>query len=71
MPGPRVIKLISCSTQSEHEILNACMYENIKNQHFSCSYKSRMLIFLLINVKMPIIVGILTLEQEKFHGHLS
>ena len=36
------------------------------------SDKPRMLLFLLINVKMPTIVGILTyLSREKFHAQLS
>ena len=45
----------------EHEILNNHKYKNIKKfQHFSGSYRPRMLFFLLINVKMPTIVGMLT-----------
>ena len=34
-------------------------------QHFSGPYKTRMLLFLLINVKMPTIVGILTFISMK------
>ena len=39
------------------------MYQEI--QHSSGSNKSRMLFFLLINVKMPTIVGILTFMSRK------
>ena len=57
----------------EHEISNAHKYKNIKKfSFFSDSNKSRMLFFLLINVKMPTIVGILTFyQQEKFLAKLS
>ena len=51
---------------AEHEILNAYKYENIKKfSIFSGSEKSRMLLFLLINVKMPTVVGILTFMSRK------
>ena len=43
-------------TSAEHEILNA---------HKSGSDKAIMLLFLLINVKMPTIVGILTYTSRK------
>ena len=50
----------------EHEILNAHKYKNIKKfSFFSDSDKPRMLFFLLINVKMPTIVGILTFMGRK------
>ena len=60
---------------AEHEIQDAKNINEI--QHFSGSDKPRMLFFLLINVKMPTIVGILTFmclkkfmlsraEQEKY-----
>ena len=55
-----------------HEISKAHKYEDIKkSSFFSGEDESRMLFFLLINVKMPTIVGILTCEQEKFHAQLS
>ena len=61
IPGPNVIKLFSCSTNSvEHELLNAHEYKNIKKFDFLGSDKPRMLFFPLINFKMPTIVGILT-----------
>ena len=51
----------------EHEILNAYKYETVKKfSIFSGSDKLRMLFFLLINVKMPTIVGILTFLSRKF-----
>ena len=51
----------------EHEILNAHKYKNIKkfSQIFSSSDNPRMLFFLLINVKIPTLVGILTLMSRK------
>ena len=50
----------------EHEILNAHKYKSIKKfQLFLGSNKPRMLFFLLINVKMPTIVGILTFMSRK------
>ena len=61
----------------EHEILNAHKYKNIKNSSFfPDSDKPRMLFFLLINVKIPTIVGkncwhFNIYEQEKFHAKLS
>ena len=50
---------------AEHEILNAHKYVNQKIQHLSGSEKNRMLFFLVINVKMPTIVGILTSMTRK------
>ena len=50
----------------EHEILNAHKYENIKKFGFLLgSDKPRMLFFLLINVTMPTIVGILISVNRK------
>ena len=50
----------------EHEVLNAHKYINIKKlKFFSCSDKPRMVFFLLINVKMPTTVGILTFTSRK------
>ena len=51
---------------AEHEILNALKYENIKKFNiYSVSDKPRMLFFLLMNVKMPTVVGILTFMNRK------
>ena len=50
----------------ENEILNAHKYKKYQEiQLFSDSDKPRMLFFLLINVKMPTIVGILTFMNRK------
>ena len=50
----------------EHEILDAHKYKNIqKSNFFLGSGKPRTLFFLLINVKMPTIVGILTFMSRK------
>ena len=58
----RGYKSFSSST-AEHEILNAQKYEYIKK--FSGPDRPRNAIFLLINVKMPTIVGILTFMNRK------
>ena len=51
---------------AEHEILNAHKYKYIKKfSIFSGLYKPRMLFFLLMNVKMPTSVGILTFMSRK------
>ena len=50
-------------SSAEHEILNALNYQEI--QHVSGSEKPKMLFFLLINVKMPTTVGILTFMSSK------
>ena len=50
----------------EHEILNAHMYKNIKKFGFLGSDKPRMLLFPLINVKMPTTVGILAFMSRKY-----
>ena len=66
--GPRFKKNVMLNS-AELEILNAPKYENIRK--FS-SHKLRMLFFLLINGKIPTIVGIFNIyEQEKFHAQLS
>ena len=49
----------------EHEILKAHKYKNIKKLGFLGSDKPRMPFFLLMNVKMPTIVGILTFMSRK------
>ena len=64
-PGPEVIKLFSCSTQL-NEILNAHKYKKYQEiWHIFCSDKPRIPFFLLINVKIPTIVGILTFMSRK------
>ena len=51
---------------AEHKILDAHNYKNIKKKSaFSDSDKPRMLFFLLINFKIPKIVGILTFMSRK------
>ena len=50
----------------ENEILNAHKYKNIKKFGFFLgSDELTMLFFLLINVKMPTVVGILTFISRK------
>ena len=53
-------------TSAEHEILDTPQNKKYQEiQHVSGSDKPRMLFFLLINVKMPAIVGILTFMSRK------
>ena len=57
-PGPKAIKLFTCST--EHEILSVKIIKLLKNKDFSCFKILRWCIYLwLINVKMQTIAGIL------------
>ena len=63
---PRGYKTCFMLSSVEHEILNAHKYKNIKKYSFFLgSDKPRMLYFLLMNVKMPTIVGILTFMSMK------
>ena len=58
---PRGCKTFFMLNSFEHEILDAHKYKKYQEiQLFSGADKLRMLFFLLINVKMPTIVGILT-----------
>ena len=58
--GPEVIKLFSCLTQLSMKLQMLVSIKVSRNSAFSGSGKPRMLFSLLINVKMPRIVGILT-----------
>ena len=69
--GPEIIKKFMLSSD-EHENLNAYKYENIKNFFFIFQAQiSLECYFLLINVKMPTIVGILIFMSRKIHAQLS
>ena len=51
---------------TEQEILNAHKYKNIKKSRgFQAQISLQILFFLLINVEMPTIVGILTFMRRK------
>ena len=66
LPGPEVIKTFFVLNSTEHEILNAHKYKNIKKFGFSWgSDKPRMLFFPFINDEMPTTVGILTFISRK------
>ena len=60
LSGPEVIKLFSCSTQlsMKFQLLIKLKYQQIKK--FLVLSLSGVVFILLINVKMPTIVGILT-----------
>ena len=65
-PGPNVIKNFSCSTQLSMKFEMVISIKVSRNSgFFSGSDRHRMLFFLLINVKMPTIVGILTFMSRK------
>ena len=59
--GPEVIKLLSCSTQLSTKLQLLIKTTILTNKEFSCYLGLSGLVFImLINVKMPTIVGILT-----------
>ena len=66
--GPKVIIFFMLNL-AEHEILTAHKYKTSRNTVFfficSGSDKPRMIFFLLINVNMPTVVGILTFMSRK------
>ena len=61
--GPEVIKLFHAQLEHEIQMLISIKYQEI--WLIFGSDKPRMLFFQLINVKMPTIVGILTLMSRK------
>ena len=66
MPWPRGYKTFFELSSAEHEILNAHKYIKYQEiQLYAGSDKPRVLFFLLINVKMPTNVGILTVMSRK------
>ena len=71
LPGPEGIKLFSCSTQLSMKFKLLIRIKISRNSAFLGSYKPRLLFFLLINVKIPTIVGILTFMSRKNHAQLS
>ena len=65
-PGPQGYKKNFMLNSTEHEILNAHKYKNIMKFSFLLAQISLECYFvLLINVKMPTIVGILTCMSRK------
>ena len=59
-PGPEVIKLLSCSTELSTKFQLLIKAKVPTNKEVSCFKSLKCCIFMLINVKMPTIVGILT-----------
>ena len=57
--GPEVEKKFMLNS-TEHEISTAHKTKMLKNKYFSCFSNSDVVFIMLINVKMPTIVGILT-----------
>ena len=55
-PGPKVLKLSSCSTRLSMKFQRLISMKMSRNSAVSGSDKPRMLFFLLINFKMPTIV---------------
>ena len=65
-PGPEVIKRFFMLNSAKHEILNAKKYKNIsRNSAFFQVQTSLECYFLIMNVKMPTTVGILTFISMK------
>ena len=64
-PGPKVIKLFPCSTQLSMKFEMHKCKKIPRSSAFSGSDKPILLFFLLINVKMPTVVGILTFSAGK------
>ena len=62
--GCEITKLFSCSKSIEHEILAAHKTKILKIKTFIAFRLSDVVLILLINVKMPTIVGILTLMSK-------
>ena len=63
---PRGYKTFFMLNSAEHEILITHKYKKIRKLNiFQAQTKPTMLFFLLINVKMPTIVGILTFMSRK------
>ena len=63
--GLEIIKLLLCSAQLSMKFKILISIKISRNQHFSGVDKPRMSFVLLINVKMPTIVGILTFMSRK------
>ena len=59
-PGPEVIKLFSCSTQLSMNFQWLITTKMLKNRSNVCFTTHMFVFILLINVKMPTLVGILT-----------
>ena len=64
MPGPEVMKPFSCSTQlsTKFQLLIKLIYRQIKKCH--ALSLSEVVFIMLINVKMPTFVGILTFMRR-------
>ena len=60
IPGPEVIKLFSCSTQLSIKFQLLIKTKLLKNANFLAFKLSNVAFSMLINVKMPTLVGILT-----------
>ena len=71
-PGLEVIKLFSCSTELGMEFQLLTKTKMLKYKSFF-AFKLSDVFIMLINVKMPTIVGILTFmsRHDKFRGQLS
>ena len=64
-PDLEVIKHFSCSTQLSIKLKMLISIKISRNSAFSGSDKPRMLFLLLINVKMPTVIGILIFLTRK------
>ena len=72
LSDPEIIKLFFCSTQLSTNFLQLIKTETLNNIDISLALKLSDVVFiLLINVKMPTIIGILTIMSRKCHAQLS
>ena len=72
LSDPEIIKLFSCSTQLSTNFPQLIKTETLNNIDISLALKLSDVVFiLLINVKMPTIVGILTIMSRKCHAQLN
>ena len=70
--SPRGYKTFFLLNSAKHEISNAHKFKFSRNSAFSSSEKPRMLFFLLMNVKMPKVVGMLTfMSRKKIRAQLN
>ena len=71
-PGLEVIKLFFVLNSTEYEISSPHKKYTAEKKEFLAFKLSGIVLIMLINVKMPTIVGILTfMSKKKFHVQLS
>ena len=69
--GPQVIQLLTCSTLLSMKFQQLVKTKMLKNKNWSFCKHSDVVLNMLMNVKMPTYVGILTFISMIFHAKLS